>query len=150
MNAIPLTPSTAASRIWKLLREIFGHQLPIAIDLKVVHELLNQPAFGKGEILKKPIAFDAENFEGALVRNADRHDEWGIFYKPRPKCSERERFTIAHEIGHFVLHREGRERFPRTTPRRPRRRIKRSTVQRATEILSLRNCRQTFSAPYTC
>ena len=111
MSAAPLTPSATAARIWKLLRGIFGNELPAAIDLEVVRELLNQPAFGKGESLKKPIAFDAENFEGALVRNSDRHDEWGIFYKPRPKCPERERFTIAHEMGHFVLHREGRGRF---------------------------------------
>ena len=111
MSAAPLTPSATAARIWKLLRGIFGNELPVAIDLEVVCELLNQPAFGKGASLKKPIAFDAENFEGALVRNEDRHEEWGIFYKPRPKCPERERFTIAHEMGHFVLHREGRGRF---------------------------------------
>lgn len=79
MSAAPLTPSATAARIWKLLRGIFGNELPAAIDLEVVRELLNQPAFGKGESLKKPIAFDAENFEGALVRNSDRHDEWGIF-----------------------------------------------------------------------
>lgn len=76
-----------------------------------MRELLNQPAFGKGANLKKPIAFDAENFEGALVRNEDQHEEWGIFYKPRPKCPERERFTIAHEMGHFVLHRGQQQKF---------------------------------------
>ena len=111
MSAAPLTPSATAARIWKLLRGIFGNELPAAIDLEVVRELLNQPAFGKGESLKKPIAFDAENFEGALVRNSDRHDEWGIFYKPRPKCPERERFTIAHEFGHYILHRHQQDIF---------------------------------------
>lgn len=111
MSSTPLTPSATAARIWKLLRGVFGNELPVAIDLEVVRELLNQPAFGKGANLKKPIAFDAENFEGALVRNEDQHEEWGIFYKPRPKCPERERFTIAHEMGHFVLHRGQQQKF---------------------------------------
>ncbi len=111
MSSTPLTPSATAARIWKLLRGVFGSELPVAIDLEVVRELLNQPAFGKGANLKKPIAFDAENFEGALVRNEDQHEEWGIFYKPRPKSPERERFTIAHEMGHFVLHRGQQRKF---------------------------------------
>ena len=111
MSSTPLTSSATAARIWKLLRGVFGSELPVAIDLEVVRELLNQPAFGKGANLKKPIAFDAENFEGALVRNEDQHEEWGIFYKPRPKFPERERFTIAHEMGHFVLHRGQQRKF---------------------------------------
>lgn len=111
MSPPPRTPSATAARIWKLLRQIFGDELPQAVDLEVVRDLLNQPAFGKGARLKEPIAFDADNFEGALVRNEDQHEEWGIFYKPRPTCRERERFTIAHEMGHFVLHRARRSRF---------------------------------------
>ena len=39
--------------------------------------------------------------------------------------------------------------LPRTTPRKPSRRISRSTVQRVTAIPSWLSCRHTFLAPYT-
>lgn len=111
MSVAPLTPPATAARIWKVLREVFGASLPTAIDLEVVRQLLNQPAFGKGAILKEPLALDAANFEGMLANNPKAPDEWGILYRPRPKCPERERFTIAHEMGHFLLHRERQSLF---------------------------------------
>lgn len=106
MSIAPLTPSATAARILKVLRQVFGDSLPVAIDLEVVRQLLNQPAFGKGAILKEPVALDAASFEGMLANNPKAPEEWGILYRPRPMCPERERFTIAHEMGHFLLHRE--------------------------------------------
>ena len=111
MSVAPLTPSATAARIWKVLRGFYRDELSTAIDLDVVRNLLNEPAFGKGARLNAPMAFDAANFEGMLTNNPKAPDEWGIFYKPRPKCPERERFTIAHEMGHFLLHRERQRQF---------------------------------------
>ncbi|MFN3297545.1 ImmA/IrrE family metallo-endopeptidase [Caldimonas sp.] len=111
MSAAPQTPSATAARIWKVLRGVFGASLPAAINLEVVRDLLNQPAFGKGAVLKAPLPIDAANFEGMLANNPNAPNEWGIFYRPRPKCPERERFTIAHEMGHFLLHRERQSQF---------------------------------------
>jgi len=48
--------------------------------------------------------------EGALVRNPNDSAEWGIFYNPDAR-PERRRFTVAHEFGHFVLHRDRQPSF---------------------------------------
>jgi Zn-dependent peptidase ImmA (M78 family) len=51
--------------------------------------------------IKKIEAFSSQGFEGALVANATK-SEGAIFYSalsPRP----RQRFTIGHELGHFLL-----------------------------------------------
>lgn len=45
-----------------------------------------------------------ENFEGALVKKPN-HDGWGIIYNNSIKSKGRQRFTIAHEFGHYLLHR---------------------------------------------
>ena len=66
-----------------------------------------------------------------------------------------ESLPVAREPGDSVaggaLNGEGlivvRTTLPRMTPRKPRRRISRSTVQRATATPSRFSCRQTLSAP---
>lgn len=46
-------------------------------------------------------AFASEGFEGALLTNATK-SEGAIFYSARgPRA--RQRFTIGHELGHFLL-----------------------------------------------
>lgn len=45
-----------------------------------------------------------------LVRNPKDAAEWGIFYNGKAS-PERRRFTIAHELGHFILHRSQRPSF---------------------------------------
>jgi len=45
-----------------------------------------------------------------LVCNPDDPTEWGIFVN-EDSSPERRRFTIAHELGHFVLHRAKRRTF---------------------------------------
>ena len=45
-----------------------------------------------------------------MVRNPDDSAEWGIFYNP-DASPERRRFTVAHEFGHFVLHRDRQPTF---------------------------------------
>jgi hypothetical protein len=50
------------------------------------------------------MALDIPSFEGSLVRNPKDAAEWGIFYNGSAS-PERIRFTIAHELGHLILHR---------------------------------------------
>jgi GAF domain-containing protein len=54
--------------------------------------------------IQAPMASPIEGCEGMLVCNPDDAAEWGIFVNTR-SCQTRQRFTIAHELGHFVLHR---------------------------------------------
>ena len=103
-----LTPFKAAARILDWLEAIGELTLPINLDL--VRQMLPTTPFGKGAVLLEPAPVTWGSSEGALVRNPDNHNEWGIFYndKARP---ERQRFTLAHELGHFVLHRQIHAKF---------------------------------------
>ena len=103
-----LTPFKAAARILDWLEAIGELTLPINLDL--VRQMLPTTPFGKGAVLLEPAPVTWGSSEGALVRNPDNPDEWGIFYndKARP---ERQRFTLAHELGHFVLHRNSHASF---------------------------------------
>lgn len=55
--------------------------------------------------IKRVVGDDLVGCEGALVPSANMPRSWGIIYdaKQRP---ERARFTIAHEFGHYLLHRD--------------------------------------------
>ena len=67
-----------------------------------------QSALGDPSI--EGILLDVDSCEGMLVRNPQDTAEWGIFYNGKAN-PERQRFTIAHELGHFILHRDQRQSF---------------------------------------
>ena len=48
-------------------------------------------------------------FDGALCRAPDGKKEWGIFYNSNISSTGRINFTLAHEFGHYLLH---RQQFP--------------------------------------
>lgn len=48
----------------------------------------------------------SRNFEGALVPRSDPSREWGIFYNNAISSPGRINFTLAHELGHYLLHRQ--------------------------------------------
>ena len=103
-----LTPFKAAARVLDWLEAIGELTLPINLDL--VRQMLPTTPFGKGAVLLEPAPVTWGSSEGALVRNPNNPNEWGIFYnaKARP---ERQRFTLAHDLGHFVLHRDSHASF---------------------------------------
>ena len=45
-----------------------------------------------------------------LARDPNDHAVWGIAYNGKAR-GERQRFTIAHELGHFILHRSQKQSF---------------------------------------
>lgn len=102
------TPAKAVYRIFDWLEAIGELKLPI--DLDFVRQMLPTTPYGQGTVLLPPAPVTWGGTEGALVCNPDNPSEWGIFYndKARP---ERQRFTVAHELGHFVLHREIQAKF---------------------------------------
>jgi hypothetical protein len=111
-SAQALTGSIAASHVIKWLRAWYRDEsMPEAIDLDVVRQMLPSTPYGTGvREIRPPVPFDDEAFEGMLARNPDDLEVWGIAYngKTRP---ERQRFTIAHELGHFILHRGRQQSF---------------------------------------
>jgi len=46
----------------------------------------------------------SSNFEGALMKRPGT-TEWGIFYNSSISSIGRKNFTLAHELGHYLLHR---------------------------------------------
>ena len=102
----------AASDVLTWLRAWYGQDvLPDAIDLDVVRQILPGSRFGKGvREIKPPMPSLIDSSEGMLVCNPENSAEWGIFYNPK-SSPERQRFTIAHELGHFILHREQQASF---------------------------------------
>jgi Zn-dependent peptidase ImmA (M78 family) len=67
-------------------------QMPVPIPLEELAKLAG---------ISKIEAFASEGFEGALVANATK-SEGAIFYSARGS-RPRQRFTIGHEFGHFLL-----------------------------------------------
>jgi len=54
------------------------------------------------KVVERPL----EGFEGALVEGRSRGRGWGIAYSKDISSPGRRRFTIAHELGHYLLHRD--------------------------------------------
>lgn len=102
-----LTPFKAASHILTWMEKIGRRQLPV--DLNLVREMLPTTPFGQGTVIKAPMPINWAS-EGALVSNPDNPNEWGILYNDKARA-ERQRFTVAHELGHFVLHRHLESQF---------------------------------------
>lgn len=47
----------------------------------------------------------SEKFEGMLLPSPHVKGEWGIFYNSAIASKGRQNFTLAHELGHYLLHR---------------------------------------------
>lgn len=54
--------------------------------------------------IKRVEADDLDGFEGALLPGETKKNVWGILYDNK-QTQERARFTVAHEFGHYLLHR---------------------------------------------
>lgn len=110
-DAQALTGSIASSHIIKWLRAWYSEAMPDAIDLEIVRQMLPSTPYGAGvREIKPPVEIIGDAFEGMLARDPDDHAVWGIAYNGKAR-GERQRFTIAHELGHFILHRSQKQSF---------------------------------------
>ena len=55
-------------------------------------------------------ARELKGFEGGLFWLKERK-VWALLYHPHPDLPGRSNFTVAHEFGHYVLHRKLQEAF---------------------------------------
>ena len=111
MNGDVLTPSRAATNIIKWMRAYQGGEPSFVTDIDLVRQMLPGSPYGQAVTeIRGPAAITWTGCEGALVQNPANPAEWGIFYNPGSRA-ERQRFTVAHELGHFVLHRERTANF---------------------------------------
>lgn len=112
MNTPPaLNGAIAANKVHHWLRAWYGADVPETVDLDVVRQMLPTTPYGKGvREIRPPVQFNDDAFEGLLARDPGDPEVWGIAYNGAVS-PQRQRFTIAHELGHFVLHRDRQPRF---------------------------------------
>jgi hypothetical protein len=66
--------------------------------------------FGWGDAITRVEAASIRGFEGALFPSDDRKN-WLLLYNNTIRSAGRIRFTQAHELAHYILHRTQRESF---------------------------------------
>lgn len=81
------------------------HGLPrFPIDVATIAKGYSEQVFPNEPITLVEGKSFSSNFEGALMRRPNTN-EWGIFYNSSLSSSGRKNFTLAHELGHYLLHR---------------------------------------------
>lgn len=105
------TPQRAANRLVKLAEAVSVvhgmDRFPIEVT-SLALEAAN--IFNWNDPITKVEAADIKGFDGALFPGDDKK-EWLLLYNGSVASPGRIRFTQAHELGHYILHRQLRESF---------------------------------------
>lgn len=105
--SIPLYPQREAIKLAKLWRMVHGDVFPIqAGPLAIEWSKQAVPECPIAEVLPQ----DLNGFEGGLFRLETRN-VWALLYQQHEGAPGRSNFTVAHEFGHYVLHRNNQQTF---------------------------------------
>ncbi|MFJ7797750.1 ImmA/IrrE family metallo-endopeptidase [Pseudomonas sp. NPDC096950] len=103
-----ITPKSEAIRISRVLEQVLGGDR-FPVDIRgLVLEWSSQACPDQPIQAIKPVPLPT--FEGMLVKSP-KGDGWIIGVNEDVESEGRVRFTIAHEFGHYMLHRERQSRF---------------------------------------
>lgn len=109
-EAAPKSPVFEANRLSKLLNISRGtERFPVDVE-----ELASGYAqqFGHNDPIAAVIGADLPGFEGALYPTRKHGKlEWALLYNSAIAVPGRIRFTMAHELGHYILHRQNGDSF---------------------------------------
>lgn len=94
------TPQREAIRLTQLLQHV-PEEERFPVD---VQRLAKEVSQNNADPIDKIVGGDLPGFEG-MLRPHQKRPGWHIVYNDDPKYSGRSRFTIAHEFGHYQLHR---------------------------------------------
>ena len=101
-------PMAEANRISSMLNSVLGtERFPVKVDEFALE--YSQQCFPDSPV-DKVQGDDLEGLEGMLAANKAR-SKWLIVYNSAVRSEGRKRFTIAHEFGHYILHRHDQDRF---------------------------------------
>ena len=105
--SLPKTPEGWACRLATLVYAVKdAHQLDrLPVDVREVAMDFSREAFPEAPITEITGVKDSQGFEGMLLPIPGRKGEWGIIYNDTSKSEGRTNFSIAHELGHYLLHR---------------------------------------------
>jgi Zn-dependent peptidase ImmA (M78 family) len=103
-----MRPKAQANDLSKLLNQIFGtDRFPVPVEDVALQ--YSQQRFRETPIAKVQ-GEELDGFDGMLAANKKR-DKWMILYNSAVSSEGRKRFTVAHEFGHYLLHRHQQEEF---------------------------------------
>jgi hypothetical protein len=102
-------PMAEANRISKLLSVVFPAAERFPVDVQMVAKDFSRQQFPE-EPIAQIDAVDIPGFEGLLARHPSGK-KWKIGYNDKIRSPGRIRFTLAHEFGHYLLHREEQQHF---------------------------------------
>ncbi|RQS20677.1 ImmA/IrrE family metallo-endopeptidase [Burkholderia sp. Bp8998] len=101
-------PKAAANQISSMLNAVLGvDRFPVKVDELALE--YSRQCFADSPI-DKVVGEDMDDFEGMLAANKAR-SKWLIVYNSAVRSEGRKRFTVAHEFGHYLLHRHQQVHF---------------------------------------
>lgn len=108
MTAAPKKPMAEANRLSSMLNLVLGaDRFPVKVDeVALAYSRQCCPDDPIDKVMGEPL----EGFEGMLTANRAR-SKWLVLYNGAMPFKGRQRFTIAHELGHYLLHRDRQDQF---------------------------------------
>lgn len=101
-----MSPKNEAMRLTKFWQTFGPNVYPLDLE-KLIEGVIQTSDFADNlNIIERKF----DGLEGALIRTkCQRH--WTILLNTEIKNSRRRRFTLAHELGHFMCHRDQKDNF---------------------------------------
>lgn len=105
--SLPTTPQGWAIRLTQIMSlHQAAHGLPrFPIDVAALAQDFSRQVFPDAPITIVKGLQLSKGVEGMLMPNPHRTGEWGIVYNETIRSPGRRNFTLAHELGHYLLHR---------------------------------------------
>ncbi|WP_353429119.1 ImmA/IrrE family metallo-endopeptidase [Paracoccus denitrificans] len=106
--SLPTTPQGWAIRLTKILSlHQAAHGLPrFPIDVAALAQDFSRQVFPDAPITIVKGLLLSKGVEGMLMPHPSGSGEWGIVYNETIRSPGRRNFTLAHELGHYLLHRQ--------------------------------------------
>jgi Zn-dependent peptidase ImmA (M78 family) len=105
--ALPNKPPAWANKISILLQEVqkLTGQDTYPVKIQDIAFDISKNFFPGSPITKITGEALSDRFEGMLKKVPNTKDDWGIIYNTAIRSPGRINFTLAHELGHYLLHR---------------------------------------------
>ena len=108
MGNLPNRPIAWANHITKILEVVYGDDLSQRFPVRVaeVAKEISKNLFPEDSINQIEGADLSDRFEGLLTPIPGEKTGWGIIYNSSIRSKGRQNFTLAHEFGHYLVHRK--------------------------------------------
>ena len=103
---LPKAPRAWAAFLTKMLREVVPEAVRFPVDVRLLAMEYTRQVFPRDPVFEAK-GIEMEGCDGALIPIPGRG--WGILYNSGIMSRGRINFTLGHEFGHYLVH---REQFP--------------------------------------